>query len=64
MKIKTLHSSQWARYTTRFGEIAISRSHRGRVVFIPTHTPVISVPVTRQQAAQGLREWRQMNESR
>jgi len=61
MKIQRRRDLQWSRYSTRFGQIAVSRIKR-TVGFIPAHSPVISVTVTRQQAAQGLREWRNMQE--
>ena len=56
--MKSRHDSQWKRYITRFGIIAVSRSHPNVAAFIPAHTPVVSVPVKRDDAASGLRKWR------
>jgi hypothetical protein len=55
--IKKLRDEQWLRYQSRFGQIAISR-RINHTAFIPRHTPHISITITRDEAAAGLREWR------
>lgn len=60
MKTTRIHrrrDDQWKRYQSRFGEIASSR-RMARAAFIPRHTPHISIAITRDEAAAGLREWR------
>lgn len=54
----TRHCSQWRRYLSRFGEICIRRDMRAVAAFIPSHTPHVSVSLTRNTAALGLRIWR------
>ena len=56
--IRVSRDSQWKRYVSRFGEIAVSRIRRNVIGFIPAHTPVISLSLSRNKAASGLREWR------
>ncbi len=62
--MKTRHDSSWKRYLSTFGEICVFRGKRNVVRFIPSHTPVVAVPVTREAAASGLREWRRPHEAR
>lgn len=56
-RIQHRQDDQWKRYQSRFGEIAIFR-RMARAAFIPRHTPHISIAITRDEAAAGLREWR------
>lgn len=58
MKIKLQRDSQWSRYSTRFGEVAISRTKPHTCAFIPSHTPCISIKLTRSEVVQCLNVWR------
>jgi hypothetical protein len=57
--MKTRHCSQYRRYLFPTGEIGIRRDNRILVHFIPRHTPHVSIPITRKEAADGLRVLRQ-----
>jgi len=56
MKITTC--SQYKRISGPNGEVVLSLNNRSRVRFIPRHTPHVSIELSRQEAAQGLRVWR------
>lgn len=53
MKITKTQDAQHTRYTTRFGTLVISAE--GKAFYIPKHTPHISIPLSRKDAANGLR---------
>jgi hypothetical protein len=55
--IRRHHCSQWKRYASKFGELAISR-RVSKIAFIPRHTPMISIDLDRVKAAECLRTWR------
>ena len=53
--MKTRHCSQYRRYILRCGEIAIRKDNPTHVSFIPKHTPVVSIRITRMDAIVALR---------
>lgn len=61
--MKTAHCDQYRRYFSHIGQICIRRDRRLAAV-IPMHTPCVSIPLSRQQAAIGLRQWRGLNLNR
>lgn len=52
------HDNQWRRYSTRHGEIVISRTDRSQVFLRPSFAYHSPVALTRGNAAYGLRIWR------
>lgn len=61
MKIERQKDAYHKRYSTRFGTLVINRQ-TSDAAYIPRHTPHVAVYVTRQQAAEGLRTWRKLQE--
>lgn len=51
----SINCSNWRRYRMKHGVLCIPRDRQGDCRWISEHTPHISIPVTRETAAEGLR---------